>query len=97
MIFSNGAEDLPAKDVPLLFDRFFRVSHSRTRGRKDHSSGLGLSIVKQLCLTSGGTVHAEVRDNRLSVIVRLPLERGFCGKERHGTPTISKAEIATTR
>ena len=73
MIFSNDAEGLPAKDVPLLFDRFFRVSHSRTRGGKAHSSGLGLSIVKQLCLASGGTVHAEVRDNKLSIVVRLPL------------------------
>jgi len=73
MIFSNGAADLPPQDVPLLFDRFFRVSHSRTRGRNNHSSGLGLSIVKQLCLGSGGTVHAELRDKTLSIVVRLPL------------------------
>lgn len=73
MIFSNGAENLPSQDVPFLFDRFFRVSQSRTRGHKDHSSGLGLSIVKQLCLASGGTVHAEMKDNALSIVVRLPL------------------------
>lgn len=73
MIFSNGAENLPSQDVPFLFDRFFRVSQSRTRGHKDQSSGLGLSIVKQLCLASGGTVHAEMKDNALSIVVRLPL------------------------
>ncbi|MEL7529394.1 MAG: ATP-binding protein, partial [Pseudomonadota bacterium] len=51
----------------------FRVSHSRTRGRDPHSSGLGLSIVKQLCLGSGGSVHAGTEDGRLSLVVRLPL------------------------
>jgi len=73
MVFSNGAKDLPAEAVPLLFDRFFRVSHSRTRGGTDHSSGLGLSIVKQLCLGSGGTVHAELKDNAFAIVIRLPL------------------------
>ena len=73
MIFSNGAQDLPEQTVPLLFDRFFRVSFSRTRGRNDHSSGLGLSIVKQLCLGSGGTVHAELQNKTLRIVVRLPL------------------------
>lgn len=73
IVFRNRAQDLSAQDVPFLFDRFFRVSHSRTRGRNTHSSGLGLSIVKQLCLSSNGSVHAEMRDNILSFIVRLPL------------------------
>lgn len=73
MIFSNGARDLQPRDVPLLFDRFFRVSHSRTRGRDTHSSGLGLSIVKKICLAGGGSVHADMQDGRLSLVVRLPL------------------------
>ncbi|MGH1482644.1 MAG: ATP-binding protein [Geminicoccales bacterium] len=97
MIFSNGAQDLPAQGATLLFDRFFRVSHSRTRGQNDHSSGLGLSIVKQLCLANSGTVHAEVRDNTLGIVVRLPLVRGCCGRRRNDTPTISEAAIAATR
>ena len=73
MVFSNGAEGLPLLSLPLLFDRFFRVSLSRTRKHKDHSSGFGLSIVKQLCLASGGTVQAEMKNDTLSIEVRLPL------------------------
>lgn len=73
MIFANGAKDLPARDVPFLFDRFFRVSNSRTRGRNTHSSGLGLSIVKQLCTSCGGSVRAELQDCRLNIVVRLSL------------------------
>lgn len=97
MIVSNGAKDLPTQDVPLLFDRFFRVSNSRTRGQNDHSSGLGLSIVKQLCLANGGTVHAEMRDNTLGIVVRLPLVGSCCGRGLNDTPTISEAAIAATR
>lgn len=73
LIFSNCAKDLPVASVPLLFDRFFRVSHSRTREGSEHSSGLGLSIVKQFCLASGGSVHADLQNGVLSVFVRLPL------------------------
>ena len=73
MVFSNGARDLPVDAVPFLFDRFFRVSHSRTRARQEHSSGLGLSIVKQLCLSKNGTVHASMEAGRLNIVVRLPL------------------------
>ncbi len=86
MIFRNGAESLPSQDIPLLFDRFFRVSQSRTRGQKDHSSGLGLSIVKQLCLASGGTVHAEKKDNTLSIVVRLPLVVSRKATEQRAAP-----------
>ena len=73
IVFRNGAQNLPVRDVPFLFDRFFRVSHSRTRERNTHSSGLGLSIVKQLCLSGNGSVHAEMQDSMLSLVVRLPL------------------------
>ncbi|WP_420338866.1 sensor histidine kinase [Roseibium sp.] len=71
--FSNGAKDLSERDVSFLFDRFFRVSHSRTRKRNDHSSGLGLSIVKQLSRNAGGSVQAVLEDKILNVVVRLPI------------------------
>ncbi|MET1413191.1 ATP-binding protein [Roseibium sp. HPY-6] len=81
IVFRNGAQNLSAEDVPFLFDRFFRVSHSRTRGRNTHSSGLGLSIVKQLCLSGNGSVHAEMRDSMLSFVVCLPLLEPAPSKE----------------
>lgn len=74
LTFSNDAPDLQQESVPLLFDRFFRVSDSRTRRGSNHSSGLGLSIVKQMCIGCGGSVDAVLRGKTLSVTVRLPLD-----------------------
>ncbi|MGB0697423.1 MAG: sensor histidine kinase [Rhodospirillaceae bacterium] len=71
--FANAAPDLTEAVLPFLFDRFYRVSNSRTRRRHAQASGLGLSIVKQLCLAHGGTVTASLADTILTFSVRLPL------------------------
>jgi two-component system, OmpR family, sensor histidine kinase MprB len=45
---------VPADELPLLFDRFFRGAGARER----HGSGLGLAIVRQVVETHGGAVEA---------------------------------------
>jgi len=75
LTFRNGAASLSQDAVPLLFDRFFRFSNSRTRARNAHSSGLGLAIVKELCLAHGGTARADLKDGMLSILIELPLIR----------------------
>ncbi len=72
--FSNDAPDVNHAALPFLFDRFYRVSDSRTRTQQDHSSGLGLSIVKQLCLSNRGNVDATLNGQRLEIAVHLPLK-----------------------
>ena len=71
--FSNAAPGINHNTLPFLFDRFFRTSDSRTRTQHEHSSGLGLSIVKQLCLANQGNVSASIDGNRLEIAVHLPL------------------------
>ena len=73
LAFSNEAPDLDEGSLPFLFDRFYRVSESRTRGRNEHPSGLGLSIVKQLCIANQGNVTASLEGRRLVIAVDLPL------------------------
>ncbi len=71
--FSNETLDVTADCLPYLFDRFYRVSKSRTRTQQENSTGLGLSIVRQLCLLHKGNATADLDDNRLIITVYLPL------------------------
>jgi len=54
-----------------IFDRFYRVDNSRTRG--NGGSGLGLSVVQSLVTAHGGTVDVASEPGRTTFTVRLPV------------------------
>jgi two-component system phosphate regulon sensor histidine kinase PhoR len=62
---------IPAADVPLVFQRFFRV---RRGSNPEEGSGLGLAIVKHLVQALGGTVQLASREGEgTEVRVWFPL------------------------
>ena len=56
-------------DVDRIFDEFYTVDISRTKG----NTGLGLAIAKEFVEQLKGTIVAQKEKNRLKIIISLPI------------------------
>jgi two-component system sensor histidine kinase BaeS len=54
---SDNGEGIPAKELPSIFERLYRVDKSRARATG--GSGLGLTIAKRLVEAHGGEIKAQ--------------------------------------
>ena len=69
---SDTGTGIPAKDLPHVFDRFYRVAGT---GPSPAGTGLGLAIVKRIVEAHGGAIEVDSRPGRGSTFtVRLPLK-----------------------
>jgi heavy metal sensor kinase len=63
---------ISAASLPLVFNRFYRADHARSR--ESGGTGLGLSIVKAICDVHGGEAFVESIDGRGTTFrIELPL------------------------
>ena len=63
---------IPEKEIPLLFDKFYRVESSRSLSTG--GTGLGLAIVKNIAEMHHGSVVAKSDLSGTRFIVTLPLQ-----------------------
>ncbi|MGC4936886.1 sensor histidine kinase [Kribbella sp. DT2] len=72
---TDSGTGIAPEHLPHLFDRFYRVEHSRSRATG--GSGLGLAITKHLVEAHQGTISATSRpDHGSTFTIHLPARQG---------------------
>ncbi len=70
-VLDNGI-GIPDSALPHVFERFFRTD--KARSREVGGAGLGLSIVKSICVAHNGRVEVESKEGKGSrFVIELPL------------------------
>ena len=67
---ANSRSELSEKDLPFIFERFYRGEKSRSR--EHGGAGIGLAIVKELVEAHDGTVGADISHGEVRVWFSLP-------------------------
>jgi len=69
--FANTGGEIAEKDLPFIFERFYRGEKSRSR--EHGGAGIGLAIVKELVEAHDGQVGAEIAHDKTRIWFSLPL------------------------
>lgn len=68
---TNSGAEIPKRELPYIFDKFYRVPSSDPW--KQGGTGLGLALIKGLVQQLGGTIDVSSENNQTQFIVELPL------------------------
>ncbi len=68
--YINKNVDLSPKDLPILFERFYRGEKSRSR--EHGGAGIGLAIVKEIIDAHSGRIAAELKNGHFHIWFELP-------------------------
>ena len=79
LTIANTGSEIPAADLPSIFDQFYRVEKSRSQAYG--GTGLGLTIVKRIVELHGGQIEAASESGWTTFTIILP----DLSDERHGS------------
>ena len=65
-IIENSVSNVSEIDISRLFERFYMADKSRRGG-----TGLGLAVVKGLVEKLGGNVNANIKSDRLRIVLEI--------------------------
>lgn len=69
----NTGVEIPTTELPLIFNKFYRIPSNDPW--KQGGTGLGLALVQKLTLSLGGTIDVESESNGTCFTIQLPLLR----------------------
>jgi signal transduction histidine kinase len=69
---SNSGVEIPAAELPRIFDKFYRVPSSDLW--RHEGTGLGLALVKRLAEHLGAKIWVDSGNNQVTFSLMLPLE-----------------------
>ncbi|GIP57029.1 ATP-binding protein [Paenibacillus sp. FSL W8-0186] len=67
----NYGDPIPERDLPFIFDRFYRADKSRSK-QTGGGTGLGLAITKSIIEVHGGTISASSSERQTCFETILP-------------------------
>lgn len=71
-IIKNTGDTIPQKDIPYVFERFYKVDKSRSAAK--NSTGIGLYIVKTIITAHSGTISVASKENEYTAFkITLPI------------------------
>ncbi|WP_254508591.1 sensor histidine kinase [Anatilimnocola floriformis] len=74
LLIEDNGPGIPKEDLPLIFDRFYRVDRARVRGIATGGTGLGLSICQAIIHAHRGTIEVMSKvDEGTTFVITLPL------------------------
>jgi signal transduction histidine kinase len=68
---TNYGTPISQKDIPYIFDRFYRAE--RSRSQQTGGTGLGLAIAKNIVELHGGSISVSAGDNSTTFEIKLSL------------------------
>ncbi|MEX3617654.1 sensor histidine kinase [Paenibacillus glucanolyticus] len=68
--FTNYGDPIPERDLPFIFDRFYRVEGSRSK--QTGGTGLGLAITKSIVEVQGGEIRVRSDERRTTFETLFP-------------------------
>jgi len=72
IVVSDDGPGIEAKDLPHVFERFYRTAHAEATNTA--GAGLGLSIARSILRAQGGEISlANHPDGGLIATIRLPV------------------------